>query len=112
MQKFNSYNGSVGGRGTFILAHSSALCKPHWAGRRVAWLHTGARCYELARTVGVSNATYQAHMLQVCCQERHFRTPAAPAVNAAECPSVYLCLLPTIAADKTPNTHLQIANAC
>lgn len=33
-------------------------------------------------------------MLHVCCQERHFRTPAAHSVNAAERPSVYLCFHP------------------
>lgn len=33
-------------------------------------------------------------MLHVCCQERHFRTPAAHSVNATGRPSVYLCLHP------------------
>lgn len=59
-------------------------------------------------TTGVSQATYQAHMLHVCCQQWHFRTPAAHSVNAAEHPSVYLCLHFLIPTSTQCNTYLQI----
>lgn len=49
-------------------------------------------------------------MLHACCQERHFRTPAAHSVNAAERPSVYLCVHPPIPTCAECNTDLQITN--
>lgn len=92
-------------RGSF-----SALTEPHDVGKRLAWLHYDAWCYLLARTIGVSQTTYQAHMLHACCQARHFRTPAAYSVNATERPSVYLCLHPPVPASSQCNTHLQMTS--